>query len=214
MKNAFTLIAVAGIASASTAQTGSLSIVPSAMTVDSTTTTSFTLSVYGDADFGTAIAAGRFSLSAVGGAGIVTDMSFSVVDWATLLEDQGHAGDGNYADVAFGQLVFPPFFPPADDSLLGDEPVYLGSFAVTIAADSIGVIDWSTGGGDGDTVMEIFTDIGGGGFFFTQLTELEMNFGGASVNVVPAPSAMALLGLGGLVAGRRRRESLRTDHLG
>ncbi len=203
MKNALALIAVAGIASAATAQNGSLSMTSSAMTVDSTTTTSFTLSVYADADFGSAIAGGGFSLSAVGGAGIVTDMVGSTPDWAALgFEDQGHAGDGNYTGLIFGQLIFPPFIPAAPESMLGNGPVLIGTFAVTIAADSAGVIDWSTGGGVGPFVLEVFTDDGGAGTM-TQLTDLD--FGGVSVNVVPAPSAMALLGLGGLVAGRRRR---------
>ncbi len=173
------------------------------MTVDSTTTTSFTLSVYADADFGTAIAGGGFSLSAVGGAGIVTDMVGSTPDWAALgFQDNGHAGDGNYNGLIFGQLIFPPFIPAAPESMLGSGPVLVGTFAVTIAADSAGVVDWSTGGGVGPFVLEVFTDDGGSGVM-TQLTDLD--FGGVSVNVVPAPSAMALLGLGGLVAGRRRR---------
>ena len=203
MKNALALIAVAGIASAATAQNGSLSMTSSAMTVDSTTTTSFTLSVYADADFGSAIAGGGFSLSAVGGAGIVTDMVGSTPDWAALgFQDNGHAGDGNYNGLIFGQLIFPPFIPAAPESMLGNGPVLIGTFAVTIAADSAGVIDWSTGGGVGPFVLEVFTDDGGAGTM-TQLTDLD--FGGVSVNVVPAPSAMALLGLGGLVAGRRRR---------
>ena len=203
MKNALALIAVAGIASAATAQNGSLSMTSSAMTVDSTTTTSFTLSVYADADFGSAIAGGGFSLSAVGGAGIVTDMVGSTPDWAALgFQDNGHAGDGNYNGLIFGQLIFPPFIPAAPESMLGSGPVLVGTFAVTIAADSAGVVDWSTGGGVGPFVLEVFTDDGGAGTM-TQLTDLD--FGGVSVNVVPAPSAMALLGLGGLVAGRRRR---------
>ncbi len=203
MKSTLTLVAVAGLASAATAQTGSLSITSSAMTVDSTTTTSFTLSVYADADFGTAIAGGGFSLSAVGGAGIVTDMVGSTPDWAALgFQDNGHAGDGNYNGLIFGQLIFPPFIPAAPESMLGSGPVLVGTFAVTIAADSAGVVDWSTGGGVGPFVLEVFTDDGGSGVM-TQLTDLD--FGGVSVNVVPAPSAMALLGLGGLVAGRRRR---------
>ncbi len=203
MKSTLTLVAVAGLASAAAAQTGSLSIVPSAMTVDSTTTTSFTLSVYADADFGTAVAGGGYSLSATGGAGIVTDMTVGVPDWAALgFQDDAHAGDGNYNGVIFGQLIFPPFIPAAPDSLLDSGPVLISTFTVTIAANSAGVVDWSTGGGVGPFVIEIFTDDGGSGSF-TQLIDLD--FGGAQVNVVPAPSAMALLGLGGLVAGRRRR---------
>ena len=102
----------------------------------------------------------------------------------------------------FGQLIFPPFIPPAAESALGNGPVLLANFAVTIAANSDGVVDWTTAGGLGSFVLEIFTDDGADGSF-TQLTTVD--FGGTSVNVVPAPSAMALLGLGGLVAGRRRR---------
>jgi hypothetical protein len=204
MKNTLALIAVAGIATVASAQTGSLSMTSSAATVDTSgAAATFTLSVWGDADFGTAIAGGSFSLSAAGGAGIVTDMVASAADWAALgFEDQGHAGDGNYTGLIFGQLIFPPFIPAADDSLLVNGPVLLGTFAVTVAADSSGSVDWSTGALGTETIMEIFTDDGGAGVF-TALTAAD--FGGVSVRVVPAPSAMAFLGLGGLVAGRRRR---------
>ena len=209
MKNAVLLLAAAGFASAAAAQTGSLAIVGPTGTIDTSGgAATFTISVYADADFGTAVAGGGFSLSAdvidwSGGAGIVTDMVGSTPDWAALgFQDNGHAGDGNYNGLIFGQLIFPPFIPAAPESMLGSGPVLVGTFAVTIAADSAGVVDWSTGGGVGPFVLEVFTDDGGAGTM-TQLTDLD--FGGVSVNVVPAPSAMALLGLGGLVAGRRRR---------
>ncbi len=204
MKSTLALVAVAGLASVAAAQSGSLSITSSAATVDTTgAAATFTLSVWGDADFGTAIAGGAFSLSAAGGAGIISDMSGAAADWAALgFQDNGHAGDGNYNGLIFGQLIFPPFIPAAPESMLGNGAVLLATFSVTAAADSSGTVDWSTGGGVGDFILEIFTDDGGSGSF-TQLTSVD--FGGASVRVVPAPSAMALLGLGGLVAGRRRR---------
>ena len=202
MKNAIALIAVAGIATVASAQSGTLSIVASASTIDSTATTSFTLAVYGDADFGTAIAGGAFSLSASGGAGVVTDMVGAAAAWGALgEEDLGHAADGNYNGLIFGQLIFPPFINPDAGSMLGNGPVLLGNITVTIAADSAGVIDWTTGSA-GDFFMEIFEDNGADGVF-TQLSQVTQ--GTARVNVVPAPSAMAMLGLGGLVAGRRRR---------
>jgi len=203
MKSSIALVAIAGFAAAATAQTGSLSIVASASTVDSTTSTSLTLAVYGDADFGTAISGGGFALSAAGGAGVVTGMSVSVPAWGLLgFADQGDGGNGNYNGVIFGQLIFPPFLPADPASLLGNGPVLLANFQVSIAANSSGLVEWTTAGGVGDFVFEVFTDDGASGSF-TQLTSVD--FGGASVNVVPAPSAMALLGLGGLVAGRRRR---------
>jgi MYXO-CTERM domain-containing protein len=204
MKNTLTLIAVAGLASvASAGSAPSLSIVPSATSIDSTAVTSFTLSVYGDSEFGTAISGGAFSMSATGGE-IVTDMVGAAAAWGALGEmDLGHGGNGNYNGLVFGQLIFPPFIPAAEDSLLGANPVLLGVITVNIEANSAGVIDWTTGASDaGDFVLEIFTDDGGEGSF-QQFTDV--SHGSASVTVTPAPSALALLGLGGIAAGRRRR---------
>ncbi len=202
MKNTLALIAVAGIATVASAQSGSLSMTSSAASVDTSgAAATFTLSVWGDADFGTHIAGGGFALSATGGAGIVTSMGASVPAWGALgFEDNGSAGDGNYNAVIFGQLIFPPVIAPSADSSLANGAVLLATFSVTAAADSSGVIDWSTADSGGDFVLEIFNDADSS---FTRLTSVD--FGGVSVNVVPAPSAMALLGLGGLVAGRRRR---------
>ena len=202
MKNTLALIAVAGIATVASAQSGSLSMTSSAATVDTSgAAATFTLSVWGDADFGTHIAGGGFALSATGGAGIVTSMAASVPAWGALgFQDNGATGDGNYAGVIFGQLIFPPVIAPAAESALGNGAVLLATFSVTAAADSAGTVDWSTADAGGDFILEIYDDANGS---FTQLTAAD--FGGVSVNFVPAPSAMALLGLGGLVAGRRRR---------
>jgi MYXO-CTERM domain-containing protein len=202
MKTTLGLIAVAGLASAAVAGGPSLSIVPSATMIDSTTTTSFTLSVFADAA-GTAVAGGEFALNASGDGAIVSDMVGAAAAWGALGEqDNGYGGNGNYNGLIFGQLIFPPFIPAADDSLLGAGPVLLGTVTVTIDANSAGVIDWSTAAGGGAFILEIFTDDGADGVFdqFTSVAH-----GSATVTVTPAPSAMALLGLGGLVAGRRRR---------
>ncbi len=213
MKNAIALAAVAGIATAAAAQSGSLSIVASSNTIDSTLTTSFTLSVYGDASVGTHITGAAFNMVASGG-GMVTNMvaDAGVATWGGLgFEDQGHTGGGN-TGLVMGQIVFLPFIQPDAASALGNGPVLLGTFAVTIAADSVGVIDWSTAGGIGTFALEVidvnsnpggsppgtYSPLGGAG-------DSAFDFGGVSVNIVPAPSAMAVLGLGGLVAGRRRR---------
>jgi hypothetical protein len=206
MKNTLVLVAVAGLASVAAAQSGSLSITSSAGTVDTSVAgATFTLSVWGDADFGTAIAGGGFSLSAAGGAGVVGDMVGAAADWAALgFQDNGHGGDGNYNGLIFGQLIFPPFINPAAESMLGAGPVLLGTFVVTAVQNSSGVIDWSTGALGDETIMEIFTDDGGAGTF-TQLTAADIDLGGITVFIFPAPSSVALFGLGGLFVGRRRR---------
>ncbi len=203
MKTTLGIIAVAGLASAAAAGGASLSIVASAASVDTTgAAATMTLAIYGDASVGTAIAGGEFALTATGG-DIVSDMSGVAAAWGALGEqDNGHAGSGNYNGLIFGQLIFPPFINPAAESMLGAGPVLLGNVTVTIAADSSGVIDWSTAAGPGAFVLEVFTDNGAEGVF-TQYTDVA--HGSASVTVTPAPSAMALLGLGGIVAGRRRR---------
>ncbi len=210
MRSAVLFLAIAGLSSAAIAQTGSLSIVGVGPgdTIDTTGgAAAFTISVYGDADFGTAIAGGGYSLLADANlwSGSVTDMSVAVPDWAALgFQDDGHAGDGNYNGVIFGQLIFPPFIPADPASMLANGPVLISTFTVTVAQGTAGVIDWTIGGGVGPFIMEIFTDDGGTGSF-TQLTEAELNLGGISVLIFPTPSSLALLGLGGLVAGRRRR---------
>jgi len=208
MKNAIALAAIAGIASAAAAQTGSLSIVASQSVVDSTMTNSITLSVYGDADFGTNITGAAFSLGATGGAGVVGSTVAAGEAWGGLgFGDFGDAGDGVHNGMIMGQIVFLPFIQPDPASALGNGPVLLGTFTVEILANSAGVVDWTLGGGIGTFALEIIdVNANPGGNPPGEVTQLSsVDFGSTRVSVVPAPSAMALLGLGGLVAGRRRR---------
>ena len=205
MRKGITCIALAGLASAAGAQSGSLSIVPSASSGIDTSSGSatITLAVYGDADFGTAISGGGFGL-AVSGAGVgnVTGMASASAPWGALgFMDLGDGGDGNHNGMIFGQLIFPPFIPPAAESMLGNGPVLLGNFTVTFAQFAVGVFDWATVGGIGDFTLEVFDESTGS---FTQLSA-EVAHGSASVIIFPSPSGLALLGFGGLVAGRRRR---------
>ena len=193
-----------GFASGAWAQTGSLSIVPSAFTVDTTgASATFTFGVYGDADFGTAIDGGSFRLLGAVGIGVVTDMSVTPAPWASLgFFDHGYVQGANYNGVVYGQLIFPQGgLPPAPDSLLGNGPVLLSTFTVTLAADSVSTFDVSTAGGIEDYVLGIYD---GQTKIVTPL-DAEISFGSARVIIVPAPSTLAMIWLGGLAAGRRRR---------
>ncbi len=209
MRKSIVMAAVAGVASAASAQTASLSIVASQSVVNSAVTTSITLAIYADADFATNVAGAAFTLGATGGAGVVDGMALgSVPTWGGLGEgDLGDGGDGNYNGVIMGQIIFLPFIEPDPASALGSGPVLIANMVVTIVAGSTGVIDWTVGGGIGTFALELFDananpDGNPPGESFQIAAPV---FGSEQVTVIPAPSALALLGLGGLVAGRRRR---------
>lgn len=208
MKNALCLISITGLASVASAQSGSLSVVASASTIDTTFgSATITLAVYGDADFGTAVAGGEFAIDGTKSVdGSVLDMTGAAAAWGALGEqDNGYAGGGSYNGLIFGQLIFPPFINPAAESMLGNGAgVLLGNVTVTIAEQTCGVWDWTLAAGDGPFVLEIFTDNGAEGEF-TQLTSADISFGSASIQVIPAPSSLALLSVGGLAMTRRRR---------
>ena len=194
------LAAVAGLASVATAGNSfSLTLVPSASTVDvSGGAATITIDVIGDSSFGTHMLGGAFSIGS--GSGLVTNMAWSPASWSSFNTDNGYAGNGDYNDVIFGQLVIPgvpPFDVPAPGSELGSS---IGSFTVTFDGGS-GVVDFGLMAGSPFT-LEVL-DLNSG--TTAQSVNGSLTLNGASINVVPAPSAMALLGLGGLVAGRRRR---------
>lgn len=188
--------AVAGLAAAASAQDFSLTLVPSAMTVDTSMgAATFTVTAFGDSTFGTHILGGAFGINASSGADTVQDMSWAAAAWSAFNTDGGYAGNGNYDQVVFGQLVIPGIFPPAAGSELGSA---LGSFTVTVDGAGTLVLDMTAGTPFSLEAVDENTGL-------TMADAGTASLGSATINVVPAPSAMALLGLGGLVAGRRRR---------
>jgi MYXO-CTERM domain-containing protein len=88
--------------------------------------------------------------------------------------------------------LIPPF--------VTDNPVLVTTFTVTGTAE--GVLSYSTTNADGAPFPYSVT----GPIFSDPVVEFgNDSFVSGELTVTPAPSAMALLGLGGLVAGRRRR---------
>ena len=197
MKNTLTLIAIAGIASAASAQNFSLSIVGAPTTVAEGAVFSF--DVTGDADVGTHMLGGAFSMTS--GSALISSMTWTPAAWSSFNTDGGYAGNGDYNAVVFGQLIIPgvpPFNVAAPGSELGG---VIGTFQVTLAATGSGVIDFALVGESPFSLESIDPATGAGG----NSSQGQLALNGASVNVTPAPSALALLGLGGIAAGRRRR---------
>jgi len=194
MKSAIAIAAVAGIATVASAQNvGTVSLASSAGTVGFGDTFTISVSVSDnisgnsvfafDIEVSGAGAGGDFSTGApTADAGV---FGFSGASTAT-----GATGLGGSSD------ILGPDLDPALDGVT----VY--TFQVT-AGNTEGVIDFSSADGGGpNAAMQWGVE---GGIVILPADYDSIDFGGVSVTVTPAPSGMALLGLGGLVAARRRR---------
>ena len=127
-------------------------------------------------------------------------MAWTPADWSAFNTDSGYAGNGDHAGVIFGQLLIfgiPGFDMPADGSDLG---MSIGSFQITLGAGT-GDINFEFAAGSPFT-LQSYNEADGA---TASSADGSLTLNGATVTVTPAPSALALLGLGGLAAGRRRR---------
>lgn len=197
MKNKVILAAaIAGSASSVLAQDFSLSLTSNVGTI-SPSGGSFTVSVYGDADVGTHILGGAFSL--VSNGECISSMDWTPAAWSAFNTDGGFAGNGDYNQVIFGQLVIPGIFPPAAGSELGS---LIGSFNVVLDPFVGDVnIDFDLVAGD-PFALETVDDVTGETF---QSLSGNLSLGSLTIRVIPSPSALSVLGLSGLVVSRRRR---------
>lgn len=195
MKKVMIAAAIAGCASVSGAQNFSLFLVPSVTAP--APSSSFTLTVYGDADIGTHLLGGAFSIESNGEC--VQSMQWMPAAWSAFNTDGGYAGDGDYNQVVFGQLVIPGIFPPAPGSENGS---HIGSFLVqldpaigdfSITFDLVAASPFT---------LETVDAVSGETY---QSSSGNLTLGSATVAIIPAPGVLSLIGLGGLAASRRRR---------
>lgn len=198
MKHAITLITLAGLISAASGQTFTLSIVPESDLFDGSTTQ--TLGVYGDADIGTHMLGGGFGLS-TNSSMLISNISWTPATWSSFNSDDfGYDGNGNYGQIIFGQLVIPgvpPFDVPAAGSEIGSA---IGFFEIELTEplNLLSRLDFNLVTFSPFTLEVI--DINAGTAF--QDTDGTLVLNGLSI---PTPSTLALLGFGGLAARRRRR---------
>jgi hypothetical protein len=199
MKKSCIVLAFAGLATLASAQDFSLSIVgPSVGITDFAT---FTVEVYGDASLGTHMLGGSFAIEATLTEFEVLNMTWLPASWSSFNTDGGYAGAGNYNQVIFGQLVIPgvpPFDQPAPGSELGG---LIGSLQIDVGQLGFWGIELQLIAQDPFSLQTI--DINTGETFKSSSGNITL--GSFSAYFIPAPASLALLGLGGLAAGRRRR---------
>ena len=196
MKKGIALTAVAGLATVAAGQDFGYQVVAPSE-VNLLTATSFTVTVIANGP-GTHIAGGAFVTNGSGDTDTVSGMSWAAADWSSINTDDGFAGNASYNQVIFGQLILPDFgFPPADGS---DLPAVVGTFTVTLSG-SEGVVEFQLADAGGDFALETFNDDDDS---FAR-DDGAISYGSARVTIIPAPASLAMVGLGGLVALRRRR---------
>ena len=190
------LLGLCGLASSALAQNFSLTLVPSAQTIDTSGgAATVTVTVIGDADVGAYMLGGVFGIHTDSAS--IVDMQWQPAIWSTFNDDGGYAGNGNYNQVFYGQLLG-NFFPPPDSSLLGNP---IGSFQVTIAADQVGQAEMSIVPGD-PFAMETYNHDTGHTF---RSSDGNLTLNGTTLTFVPAPGAASLIAIAGVVVARRRR---------
>ncbi|MEL6329480.1 MAG: hypothetical protein AAFR38_07440 [Planctomycetota bacterium] len=189
MKNSIAMAAVAGLASAAAGQVNISVIAPAQVNEGET----FTVFIAADA-----------SVQNVGTTGFATSISGNGAANAGSVTDELSApsppGGFTVVSASASELVVENFvaffgsFGREGIGASGQENLY--SFTVT--AGAAGLINIGTGLSN----QSLATGANDAGFI---ATNFDVSFGSAVVEVVPTPGAAAVLGLGGLVAARRRR---------
>ena len=201
MKITLGIVTLAVAAGALNAQSLELSLL-APTTVDASDG-SFTMFVIADGP-GTHGARAFFELAGSDPSGAIGDMSWSVAPWATPqnTSDGGYLGGGDYGVAGGGQIIFPlAGLHPHPDSVLPS--LVMGQFTVDLTGLT-GTLDFQLVAPD-DVQLVLQTYDENTETLFTGYDATDVILGSASIMVVPAPAASALLGLGALASTRRRR---------
>ena len=178
------IAAVAGLAVAASAQSVKLTFAATASEINVGDTVSWSV----EASFTGLSATGYFG--GFNGDMLASDNSLGTAgNFNNLMGFEGVPASANGADVNVN--IF-------NSALLGSDDQSLGVFfTFDVVAEAEGALSYSTAG-----IATLFNS----DFIFDPAIEFNVfPVNTDTVNIVPAPGALALLGLGGLVAGRRRR---------
>ncbi len=194
MKKALALVAIAGLASVAAAQTatvrttangGAAAVVAPGSTVTIAVT----------------IAHNQFAVAGLQGGAIITGNAGTGGNFATTIPGLPTVNMGSFTGGSRTGVDFaftPPGFIGAATPPSGTNPMPVMTYDITGLAAGVYTINWVAPGSAPN--VRLYASIGSFGFLEAQST-----YTGATITVTPAPASLALVGLGGLVAGRRRR---------
>jgi hypothetical protein len=160
----------------------------------------FSVDVVGDAepDLGTHMLWGSFGLEISEGS-LVQSVEWTSSPWSEFTETSGYQGNGSFGFVEFGQ------FARTGDTVLDGSQLgqRIGSFEITISSTDLrsGELELDLLMTDSIALSTIDSDTDISYYSTPETLSLE----GFSVNITPAPSSFAILGLLGCGCTRRRR---------
>ncbi|MCA9287008.1 MAG: hypothetical protein KDA05_00400 [Phycisphaerales bacterium] len=198
MKNVLALVAVAGLAGVASAQTatmtvtangsGAISVAPGASVAIAATC------VWGGAVQFAGVA-GSINVSGNAGAGSGFTSDFAAGALVNLGAFNGGSRQG--MDIAVTPAFFTGGFiaPPSGNTTLN-----IGSYSLDTTGLAPGVYNVDFAASALAPNVRLFPSLQSPAFVEAQTT-----YRGATIEIIPAPASLALVGLGGLVAGRRRR---------
>jgi MYXO-CTERM domain-containing protein len=190
MKKSIAILSVAGLAAAASAQPSNATFIIEASNDVSpgTPTTTITVSAAWDEQMEHVFSGANYDL-------VASDGEFTSADLILMFtgNNPGTPAGSRVNGASIGQIHLPPAVPGMQGN-----PMALASYDWTTTDFTPRTVNLSTE----NTTQFRVTPLPGG-------TTIDLlggfTAGSGSFNVVPAPSALALLGLGGLVAARRRR---------
>tara|TARA_R110002072_G_scaffold271010_1_gene430857 strand:+ start:74149 stop:74781 length:633 start_codon:yes stop_codon:yes gene_type:complete len=208
IQNTLVTMAIAGLASTAiagpVAETFSLTMYVRQAPEITDGATMAIIDVIGDSSFGTHLLGGQFGISS-NGHSEVSDIRWTPADWSTANGLGTYDGAGELSDVIFGQLVVLTDlfdFLPGENSELGN---VIGSFEVDFDSGFTQDIQFDfVPDPERFSLKVIDVDL------VNRTTQsLDSNNGDLSLGslmiTAPTPSSLALIGLGGLAATKRRR---------
>ncbi|KAA0214199.1 MAG: PEP-CTERM sorting domain-containing protein [Leptolyngbya sp. PLA3] len=202
MKSVFAIAAVAGLAGAALAQDFTIyAVAPASANVGDTYTVEFWGQVEGGSFVAGTSAIAGFGVDALGTGNVAAVSTATIATWAAGFGVAGTVNGANVEGISGGQLanLFGFLNPNIDLS----NPIMLFSIDVTVGG--FGDITYVAGNPNpngGLSYYPVSTD--GASVVAPNHAGTTLTFISATTSVVPAPASLALLGLGGLVARRRR----------
>lgn len=201
MKNVIAIAVVAGVAGAAVAQDFTIAATaPASVNPGETYTVEFWGSVSGGswAD-GTSAMAG-FGVDALGSGAIASHTNATIADWAAGFGVEGATVGNDVVGVSGGQLANVFNLNPNIDM---SNPILL--FSIDVTAGAAGNIVYVAGNPNVNGGLSYYpVSTAGASVVAPNHAGTTLSFVAATTTIVPAPASIALLGLGGLVARRRR----------